>query len=149
MAETLRRIIPNWALLAGTAPLAALFMVPLAVVLALALGAGFDGAAWLALLAHPQFWPGLFLSIFTGSMATAVALVLAILIVAQAMARPSWQRLPGLMGGFLALPHLAFGLGFGFLIMPSGLLARAIADVFTGWTSPPNWITTHDPLGLA
>ncbi|NJM31382.1 MAG: hypothetical protein HC855_16025 [Rhizobiales bacterium] len=49
------------------------------------------------------------------------------------------------LGLFLALPHLAFAIGFGFLVMPSGWIAR----LFVGGETPPTWITTQDPLGFS
>jgi putative thiamine transport system permease protein len=48
----------------------------------------------------------------------------------------------------LAVPHLAFAIGFGFLIMPSGLLARLIG-LTAGWVLPPLWATTHDSYAIA
>jgi len=39
---------------------------------------------------------------------------------------------------------LAFAIGFSFLIMPSGLIARVL-----GFLSPPNFATVHDPYGLS
>ena len=52
------------------------------------------------------------------------------------------------MGGFLSLPHLAFAVGLGFLIMPSGVMAR-ILGTFAGWAVAPQWVTTQDPFGLS
>ncbi len=125
-----------------------LFALPLFASLFYALTGTFDAAAWQALFTHPQLWSGLELSIFTGATSAALAMVVAIMIVAATYESAAWPRLPAVMGAMLALPHLALVIGLSFLIMPSGVLARIIANI-VGWQTPPNWITTHDPYGLS
>jgi putative thiamine transport system permease protein len=132
----------------GIAPISLFFALPLTICLFYALIGALDTSAWQALFAHPQLWSGLELSIFTGATATVLALVAAIIIVAATYETATWKNLPAAMGAMLALPHLALAIGLGFLIMPSGVLARIIANI-VGWQTPPNWITTHDPYGLA
>lgn len=101
------------------------------------------------MLAHPQLWPALWLSLFTGTCAVGLSLFLALVIVASLYESRWWRWLSPATGAFLAIPHLAFAIGFAFLIMPSGLIARLIALIFTGWDSPPQWVTTQDPWGLS
>ncbi len=129
-------------------PLILLFILPTAAVLFYMLQDSGSGATWAALFAHPQLWKGLALSLATGGLATVAALIVSLLIVASAFERGATARLSRGVGAMLALPHLAFAIGFSFLIMPSGLLARVLAPLF-GWAAPPAWITTHDPYGLA
>jgi putative thiamine transport system permease protein len=117
-------------------PLALLFVLP---VLA---------AAWAALFHHPQLAKGITLSICTGSVATLCAISLALGIAASFFERGKISWLSSYISAMLAVPHLAFAIGFGFLIMPSGLLVRVLA-LITGWQAPPQWITTHDPFGIA
>ena len=131
----------------GALPIAILFLLPLTISLFYAFIGAFDAAAWQALFAHPQLLSGLELSIFTGAISTALALIIAIIVVAATYESAAWHRLPATMGAMLALPHLALAIGLGFLIMPSGVLARVIANI-VGWQTPPNWVTTHDPYGL-
>ncbi len=132
----------------GIIPILLLFALPLIISLIYALLGAFDTAAWQALFAHPQLWSGLELSVFTGGIATILSLITAILIVVTTFETTAWKSLPAAMGPMLALPHLALAIGLGFLIMPSGVLARIIANI-VGWQTPPQWITTHDPYGLA
>lgn len=132
----------------GILPILLLFALPLVTSLFYALIGAFDAQAWQALFAHPQLWSGLELTIFTGATATVLALITAIIIVATTFESITWKNLPATMGAMLALPHLAFAIGLSFLIMPSGFLARIIANA-VGWQTPPQWITTHDPNGLA
>ncbi len=137
----------GWLVL-GVIPISLLFVLPLVISLFYALIGAFDSIAWQALFAHPQLWSGLELSIFTGLTAAILALIIAVIIVAATYESSAWKNLPAAMGAMLALPHLAFTIGLGFLIMPSGVLARIIANI-VGWQTPPQWITTHDPYGLA
>ncbi len=129
-------------------PLCVLFALPLFTSLFYALIGAFDVTAWQALFAHPQLWSGLELSIFTGAIAAVLAQITTIIIVAATYESAGWRNLPATMGAMLALPHLALAIGLSFLIMPSGVLARIISNI-AGWQTPPNWITTHDPYGLA
>jgi putative thiamine transport system permease protein len=107
-----------------------------------------DTTAWTALLAHPQLWKALALSLVIGSAALTLSLMLAFLLAGSFYGTRHWPSLASFAGASMALPHLAFAIGFAFLVMPSGLLARLIA-AFVGWTAPPQWITVQDPLGLS
>jgi putative thiamine transport system permease protein len=126
------------------APLGLFFIFPLMLSFIFSLSAIFEPSAWTALFLHPQIWSALLLSIFTGLTSTFIALFCAVFIVA----RSNTAKLLPLTGAMIALPHVAFAIGVSFLIMPSGIVARVLAVIF-GWTSPPNWITTHDPFGLS
>ncbi len=141
MARTLRRLTP----LAGALPLVLLWALPLLLSLAITAASASDTQAWRALLAHPQLFPALFLSMFTGLAATLTALLLTLIILAGFQGTALWHRLQACAAAGLAVPHLAFAIGFGFLIMPSGLLAR----LASGDASPPAWITVQDPWGLS
>lgn len=131
--------------IAGALPLLALWAVPLLAALVMAIAAAASSAAWTALLVHPQLWPALGLSLWTGTAATCLAFICALIISAGFYRSPAWPWLQPLAATGMALPHLAFAIGFGILIMPSGLVAR----LGVGGDTPPNWITTQDPLGLS
>jgi putative thiamine transport system permease protein len=133
---------------AGFLPLGVLWLTPLVAGLFAILYGALDEAAWFALFEHPQLWPALALSIGTGTLSLIISALLAFWIVAGLHGGRFWSGSSGLMGGFLSLPHLAFAIGFGFLITPSGLLARVIGSV-AGWAIPPQWVTTQDPYGLS
>ncbi len=125
-------------------PLVLIFLLPLALSLLLILPSFTDISAFTAFFVHPQFPGGLKLTLFTGIASTLLSLVFAILITASLHKNRATEA-----GVFLALPHLAFAIGLGFLIAPAGLLSRVIAVAFTGASSPPLWVTTQDPYGLA
>ncbi|MFO1122766.1 MAG: hypothetical protein U1F47_10655 [Hyphomicrobiales bacterium] len=128
---------------AGSLPVLLLWGLPLVAGIVLALG-DVTPAALSAILDHPQAMPGLALSLWTGGLSTVVALAVALLVAASLHARQAWPRLQLPLSASLAVPHLAFAIGFGFLVMPSGFLARLLA----GGETPPPWTTVQDPLGL-
>lgn len=129
-------------------PLVLLFLLPFAAALLFILpelaNGVTHGQAFAGLLAHPQVPGALWLTLFTGIASTLLSLGFALLVIAGARRNPAAGA-----GAFLAVPHLSLALGLAFLVMPSGLLARVIATLVTGWTEPPPWVTTHDPLGVA
>ncbi len=129
-------------------PLFLIFVLPVLAVLLFMLQDTTSLAAWAALVVHTQLVKSLGLSLATGGAATIIAIFISILIVSTAF---EGGRLPGVsrgVGPMLAVPHLAFAIGFSFVIMPSGLLARMVAPLF-GWVVPPAWVTSHDPYGVA
>ncbi len=126
---------------AGGTPAAVLFVLPLLASLGFVLTSTLDFSAWAAVWHHPQLAGGALLSLLSASFAAGLAATVALLVIASIRSRG--------LSAMLAVPHLAFAIGFGFLLMPSGILARLIAVLFTGWTSPPPWVTTHDPSAVA
>jgi putative thiamine transport system permease protein len=129
----------------GAVPLLALWALPLLAALAMLLPVAADVAAWRLALAHPQLWPALALALSSGAAATVLALLATSVLLAGVCRSPLWHRLQALAAAGLAVPHLAFAIGFGFLIMPSGLAARLLV----GGDAPPHWVSVQDPWGVA
>lgn len=121
-----------------------LWGLPLAASLASFTATAFDLAAWSAFLHHPQLPEALALSVWTGTAGLVLALAAALLVTMGVYGTARWQRLQAFAAAGLSIPHLAFAIGFGFLIMPSGFLAR----LFVGGNEPPQWVTAQDPFGL-
>ena len=140
MARTLRRLTP----LAGALPLLVLWGLPLLLSFMVLAASAADTGAWRQLMLHPQLWPALGLSLLTGGGAALAALLLTLIILAGLHGTGLWRRLQAFAAAGLAVPHLAFAIGFGFLIMPAGLIARLAAP----GEAPPAWITVQDPWGL-
>lgn len=138
MARTLRRLTAA----GGALPTIVLWVLPFVLSVAMLAPAAVDADGWHMLFSHPQLWPGLLLSVLTGGIATLLALAMAVVVLAGL---PAQRMVRGLAAAGLALPHLAFAIGFGFLIMPSGLIARLVA----GGDAPPGWITVQDPWGVS
>lgn len=131
--------------LASAAPLLLFWALPVLAGLAMSLAGALDAQAWAALFQHPQLWHGLGLSLFTGATSAVLALICTLIISAGFYRSRLWATLQHVAAAGLALPHLAFAIGFGFLIMPSGLIARLLV----GGEQPPQWATTQDPSGLS
>jgi putative thiamine transport system permease protein len=127
---------------------AALFALPLAGSLLLGLSGASDLPAWHGLIADSQFAPGLRLSLWVGSASLALSLLAALWLVTHLHGSALWVRVQTALGPMLALPHAAFAVGLGLLLMPSGLPARLIALV-AGWSAPPDVATVQDRFGLA
>ena len=97
-------------------------------------------------------WPGLsqavWLSLFTGLASTLLALVISFTILSLLWGNRFWNWVSLYIAPALALPHVAFAIGLGFLISPSGWLVRVIVP-FTEWDEPPLWLTVNDPQGFS
>lgn len=130
---------------AGSLPLAVLWALPLLAAITMAIVMGASPAGRDSFLAQPQVYGGTVLAIWTGTAATLIALVLGVAVAMSLHGTRWWQRVPFLCGAALALPHLAFAIGFGLLIMPSGIVARLLI----GGDVPPQWVTTQDPYGFS
>ncbi|WP_421723744.1 ABC transporter permease [Bauldia sp.] len=103
---------------------------------------------WQALAGHPGFWTALGLSVFTGVVATVLALALAAGYCATAHGRVGYRRAEAMLAPLLASPHAAMAIGLAFVLAPSGWIARAISPWLTGWDVPPDVATVGDPLGI-
>lgn len=131
--------------LLGATPLLLLWALPLGIALVAFALSVFNESYWHALFLHPQLWPALGLSLWTGTASTLASLVLALIISAGLHRRRIWGQMQTMASAGLALPHLTFAIGFGFLIMPSGLVARVVV----GGDAPPAWVSVQDPAGLS
>ncbi len=125
-------------------PLALVFLLPLVASLLFMVPDAVNAEALRELVAHPQFPGALRLSLSTGLASTVLALAAAVMVIFAAGTR----NLAGRAGVFLAVPHLSLAIGLAFLLMPTGIVARLLAPLM-GWTTPPQWIATQDPMGLS
>ncbi|MEN9434393.1 MAG: hypothetical protein RLZZ422_1982 [Pseudomonadota bacterium] len=108
----------------------------------------FDLATWQALLVEPQLPLALRHTFFSAIGSTLLAVVLALSTVILLYPSHWWQWLVKRLAVLLAFPHLAFAVGFGFLIAPSGFIARMLAPLFS-WSSPPSWQLPQDSYALS
>ena len=127
---------------------ALLFGVPLVGGLFLLLAEGLAVHNLRLLLDQPGLWHSLMLSLWVAGASTLGALLLTALVLAQGDGR-SWMRwMRRLLSPLLAMPHVAFAIGFAFLLAPSGWLLRLLSPALTGFELPPDWQSVRDPLGL-
>lgn len=125
----------------------ALLWLPLIAGLLVLLVQARDPEPWLRLWAQPGLGESIWLSLWTASASSLLSLLLVALLLAHSEHR-SFALLRRLLAPLLAMPHVAFAIGFGFLIAPSGWLLRLVSPGLTGLSLPPDWQTLHDPWGL-
>lgn len=104
---------------------------------------------WMTLIEHPGFATSLKLTLFTGLLATVLALLISQGLAAAVLHRAWARRLGGAIAPVLATPHSALAIGFGFFIAPSGWLVRWVSPGLTGWVLPPDVSTVGHPSGWA
>ena len=105
-------------------------------------------APWKALFAYPGFVSSLTLTLFTALLATLASIVIALGSCAFLHGSRLQRRLGALIAPLLAMPHAALAIGFAFVILPSGWIARALTPWLTGWSVPPDVLTVGHPSGL-
>ncbi len=104
---------------------------------------------WRSLFSAPGIGTAVRQTIATGLAATVLSLVLVTGFCAAAHGTPGFRRMQTALAPILAMPHAALAIGFGFLIAPSGWIARALSPWATGWQRPPDLATAPDPWGVA
>ena len=112
-------------------------------------GRRFTLAPWSQLFSAPGIGDAIALTVGTGLVATVLSVVLVFGFCAQIHGRKPGRTGRGLMAPILAAPHAAMAIGVGFLIAPSGWVARLLSPWLTGWHQPPDIATVQDPYGIA
>ncbi len=124
-------------------------IVPTAAGLIAALWFGLDAGALSRVIATPGIGLSIGSSLWTGCIATALALLFAHLAVALAAGGNWRRRLNSLVLPLLAMPHLAIGIGLALVLAPSGVLMRLLSPWATGFELPPDWLIVNDPAGVS
>ncbi|ABM04476.1 ABC transporter permease protein [Psychromonas ingrahamii 37] len=96
-------------------------------------------------------WPGLresiLITIFVSLSSTFLSALLAFSILQSCWNKAYWKKLESLLAPILALPHVAFAIGFAFLFTPTGFIARLLNTLFNDF-SITHWSLINDPYGL-
>jgi len=83
-------------------------------------------------------WPGLKQSIlntlFIGITSTFLSAFFAFSILQKCWNTKWWRKIENLLAPILALPHVAFAVGFAFLFTPSGFIARIVSELFNDFS---------------
>jgi putative thiamine transport system permease protein len=112
-------------------------------------GDAFSLDPWRAFFAWPGLAASVRLALSTGITATALSLVLTVLIVAAWQGTRVFQAVTRALSPLLSVPHAAAAFGLAFLILPSGWIARALSPWATGWLRPPDLLIVNDAMGLS
>ncbi|UHJ58986.1 ABC transporter permease [Vibrio furnissii] len=95
-------------------------------------------------------WTGVGQSLLLSSgaalLSTYGALLLSFAVLMSLWSRQRWHWVEHCLSGLLALPHVAFAIGFAFLFAPTGMMARAFVALFDYQVSTQDsaWLV-HDP----
>ncbi len=91
----------------------------------------------------------LLITLFSAIVSTVLATLFSFAIVQRLWLSRSWHKVESLLAPLLALPHVAFAIGFSFLLAPTGIIARAAFTLF-GWQTDPSGqpLLVNDPYGL-
>ncbi len=112
-------------------------------------GTSLSLAAFDALFAWPGLPKAIVLSLGVGFAATAISLLIVVLICAGWAGTRSFGAVERLLSPLLSVPHAAAAFGLAFLIAPSGWIARGVSPWLTGWERPPDLLILQDPAGLS
>jgi putative thiamine transport system permease protein len=122
--------------------------LPMAWALAAALGSALNLQAWSELANDPHITRAVLMTAWTGIASSCLALAVTARVLHANFPGPGWAALVRWLGPMLAVPHVAFAIGFMALVAPSGWLLRLVSPWATGFDAPPPWATTQDPWGL-
>lgn len=104
-------------------------------------------AGWEAMVAWPGTGKALQLSLITGVGASFLAVIFTFLILQRTWGSSAWRRIEKWLSPLLAMPHVAFAIGFALMFSPSGWLFRFFT-LFTGQDTPNSWSLVQDNNGI-
>ncbi|KXO07229.1 ABC transporter, permease protein YnjC [Moritella sp. JT01] len=94
-----------------------------------------------ALLAWPGLHQSIVLTLFVSISSTLLAAFFCVAILQSCWHSRWWKQIETLLAPIMALPHVAFAVGFAFLFTPSGFIARLFGEQI-------NWQLIHDQYGF-
>ncbi|WP_238925447.1 ABC transporter permease [Vibrio sp. S11_S32] len=103
--------------------------------------------AFIQVFDWPGVWQSLMLSVWSALLSTFIAAIACFSILQSYWQTKAWQRIEKTLAPLLALPHVAFAIGFLFLFSDTGWLARLIEsllDTHSGST----WISVPDQYAI-
>ncbi|MDD1780908.1 thiamine ABC transporter permease [Enterovibrio sp. ZSDZ35] len=104
-------------------------------------------AGWQAMLAWPSTIISLEITLYTGIAASALAVMFTFLILQACWGTKGWRRIERWLAPLLAMPHVAFAIGFALTFAPSGWLFRFSA-LFSSENEPYQWSLVQDQYGI-
>ncbi|TCS38203.1 ABC transporter permease [Reinekea marinisedimentorum] len=109
----------------------------------------FSLAPWQQLFAYPGADSAIVKTLVTGLGASALALLITLLILIGLYPSKIFNQIERSLAPLLSMPHAAFAIGLGLLIMPSGWLVRLLATFTEALSTPPLWTTFQDAQGIS
>ncbi len=114
-----------------------------------AIGLNHASSAAFAALWH---WPGILdsvlLTMFSGLLSTCGAALLCFSVLQRFWLHRHWKHIETLLAPLLAMPHVAFAIGFAFLFSPTGVIARLVTQFGADLqASQATWLI-NDPYAI-
>ncbi|MGO2508148.1 MAG: ABC transporter permease [Vibrio hibernica] len=114
----------------------------------------FNTNAFFQIFNWPGVWQSIALSLLSALLSTLLALIVCFSILRTYWGTKSWKRIEKLLAPLLALPHVAFAIGFLFLFSNTGWLTRLIVTIIPEqyhlhWVSVPDEYALGLSLALA
>lgn len=103
----------------------------------------------LDVLNHPSTLTSVKTSLSSALIATLVAFTASQLLCMSLYKKRGWVWLKSSIAPLLAIPHLAFAIGFAFVIAPSGWIVRWVSPALSGFSYPPDWLIVNDNYALS
>ncbi len=94
-----------------------------------------------AVFAWEGVWQSMGLTLYSAVLSSYLACLMTFAILQASWQRKFWRRIELTLSPLLAMPHVAFAIGFAFLFAPTGMAARALYQLF-GYD--PNAQTVND-----
>jgi len=104
-------------------------------------------ASWRHLFHEPVLWRSISLTIFITLCSTALTLLFSFTLLMRFYNSKYWSWITGTLSPIFALPHVAFAIGFTFLLSPSGWIFRLLHPIFN-ISQAHAWILVNDTHGL-
>lgn len=102
---------------------------------------------WVDLWNHPSFYGALMKTLWTGLGASLLALMLTLLILIGLYPSKRFNLIEKILAPILSIPHAAFAIGLGFLLVPSGWIIRVLSLFTEQFNEPPLWSMFQDAFG--
>ena len=126
-----------------------LILVPVLAGIAILILESFNLSEWFNFFAQEGIIASIGLSFWIAFASTISSLFLSALILAYTYQSRFFFNLQKILPALLALPHVAFVIGFAFLLAPSGWILRIISPGLTGFEVPPDWRILKDTYALS
>jgi putative thiamine transport system permease protein len=104
---------------------------------------------WRQLVQVPGLFRSTALAVWIGLASTLLSLLIVVSLLAQFHNSRVFWLVRRTLSPLLSVPHVAIAIGLAFVIAPSGLLFRLLAQIMPGLEVPPDFLIVHDTLGLS
>ena len=97
-------------------------------------------------------WQSIGLTVYSAILSSYLACLITFAILQSAWKSPFWRKIELSLSPLLAMPHVAFAIGFAFLFAPTGMGARLLHELFSydpnGQTVDDLALLVKDPYAL-